>query len=453
MATFFQFDLRVLPCETCGAPLEGSSGGGKVICKYCRDEQTLARREDLPLVVGARMPEPERLALLRRQDAHPPPVPSSLAQICVGDRLIPWDVPEALARWRLARRRLAHATDPGAAEELFALTRVLSVHYEASGAMLELRALIEGALDELLEPRHRQILRAALARTAALTGHLTAAQAWLDGCDAYAADLDADGAHRLARACIDTARGDFAAVLAALGQSPTDVPLPNDLDPAAALLRANAWERSGNLARGCELLVHLAQHGGPLFELRAHELRERHPELGLCRQSWPASREPIQRIYAERAAQTGAPPVLVLAVVGALIVLACAAVLLFSLVGDVLDLGFGLHPITILIVMFVSMLGPPFILLSLADRRETRRALELRATGRPALGVIAHRVETGNATMGVAEISLRVLVLDADSGYLATTELYHRDPGSLTRGAAVALRIDPSDPHTFALVL
>ena len=453
MATLFQFDLRVLPCETCGAPLEGAAGGGKVTCKYCRDEQTLATREDMPLVIGPRLPEAERLALLRRQDAHPRPVPSALAQICVGDRLIPWDVPEALARWRLARRRLAQSKDPGAADELFALTRVLSVHYEASGATLELRALIEGALDELFEARHRQILRAALARAAALSGDVTAAQAWLDGCDPCAADLDADGAHRMARACIDTGRGDFAAVIAALGPSPTDVPLPNDLDPAAALLRANAWERSGNPARARELLVHLAQHGGPLFELRAHELRERHPGLELCRQSWPAAREPIQRIYAERAAQVGAPPVLALAVVGVLIVLACAAVVLVSLVGDVLDLGFGLHPVTLLVVMFVSMIGPPFILLSLADRRDARRALELCAKGRPALGVIAHRVETGNATMGVAEISVRVLVLAADSGYLATTELYHRDPGTLAQGAAVALRIDPSDPHAFALVL
>lgn len=453
MATFFQFDLRVLPCETCGAPLEGGSGGGKVICRFCRDEQTLATREDSPLLIGPRLPEAERLALLRRQDAAPRAVPSSLSQICVGDRLIPWDVPEALARWRLARRRLAHTSDPAAAEELFALTRVLSVHYEASGSMLELRALVEGALDELLEPRHRQVLRAALARAAALTGDVAAARAWLDGCDPTAADLDADGAQRVARACIDTVSGDFGAVLSVLGRSPTDVPLPNDLDPVAALLRANAWERSGDLARASELLVHLAEHGGPLFELRAHELRERHSELGLCRQSWPAARERIQRIHSERAAKVGAPGLLALALIGVVIVLACAAVVGVSLVGDVLELGFGLHPITLFVVVFVSMLGPPLVLLSLSDRREARRAHELRATGRPALGVIVQRMETGNATMGVPEISLRVLVLDADSGYLATTELHHRDPGALVQGAALALRVDPSDPHAFAVVL
>ncbi len=453
MATFFQFDLRVVPCETCGAPLEGRSGGGTVICRYCRDEQTLATREDQPLVIGPRLPEAERLALLRRQDAVPPRVPSAIAQICAGDRLIPWNVPEALARWRLARRRLAQAKDPAAAEELFALTRVLSVHYEASGAMLELRALVEGALDGLLEARHRQILRSGLARAAALTGDVAAAQAWLDGCDPRAAELDADGAHRMARACIDTARGDFGAVLLVLGHSPTDVPMPNDLDPAAALLRANAWERSGDLARASELLVHLADHGGPLFELRAHELRERHPELDLCRQSWPAARVPIQRIYAGRASKVGAPVLVALAAVGFLIVLVSAAVIVGSLVGEVLDLGFGLHPITLLVVMLFSLIGPPFILLSLADRRDARRAVELCATGRSALGVIVHRVETGNATMGVAEISVRVLVLDAGSGYLATTELYHRDPRALVRGAAVALRIDPSDPHQLVLVL
>jgi hypothetical protein len=68
---------------------------------------------------------------------------------------------------------------------------------------------------------------------------------------------------------------------------------------------------------------------------------------------------------------------------------------------------------------------------------------------------VVQRTTTGNATMGVPELSVRVLILDGGSGYLATTELYHADPDApaFARGAAVALRIDREDPHTFTLVL
>lgn len=453
--TFFRHDVRVLPCDTCGAPLEAGAGAGRAACAYCGSEQELTAREEVPLVVGPRLTEAERLAQLSKQDAFARPPPEALRGLVLGDRLVPWEVPEALSRWQMARRALATRRDGSAAEELFVLTLALTRHYERQGSLLEARALAEGALDELGEPRQRQVLRAFLARAAALSGELGAAQAWLAGCDAHAADLESDGAYRLARACVHTVEGTFARVIEVLGASPEQVPLPNDLDPAAALLRANAWERMGHVAQASDLLVHLAQHGGPIFHLNARELAELHPELRLAEESSRHAEPRIAALFDERASRAGFSGLGTLIAIGALIVLACVGVIAGSAAGDYLDLGFGLNPITLFAVDMVAISGVILVLLGWVQHRQIRRARTLRRTGRLVPGVIVQRFATGNATMNVPEIAVRVLVLQGATGYLASTEAFFRDPETpaLARGALVALRVDHDDPHTFALVL
>jgi hypothetical protein len=101
-------------------------------------------------------------------------------------------------------------------------------------------------------------VRALLAKSAALNGDPAAAEAWLACCDPAPADLESDGMYRYARACLETARGRFDAVLAILGQNPADVPLPHALDPLAGVVRANAWERLGRPDHAVALLVSLA---------------------------------------------------------------------------------------------------------------------------------------------------------------------------------------------------
>lgn len=463
LATFFRHDLRVLPCETCGAPLEGATSGGRVECRYCHDEQELTPREDAPLIIGPRLPEPERLEVLRRQDAVVLPRPASLRDLLLGDWLVPWTVPRALARWQLARREHGSRRDPAAAEELFALTEALTQHYERRSQWLEARALGEGALDELGEPRQRQELRAFLARAAALTGDVGAAEAWLAGCDPAAASLESDGAFRLARACIDSVRGDFGRVLDVLGKDVTDVPLPNALDPAAALLRANAWERLGRVDRAAELLVHLAEHGGPVFHLKARELAERHPELGLCAASAPLAEPRIAALWQARATTVKGPwgCFVVGGVLAVLFtVVAFVGVLALSL-GFADASGFGVveslaagGSIALFVLTFVSMMGTIFGLLGALEIKKARADRELLRNGRLVPGVVVQRMATGNATMGVAEVAVRVLILDGSMAYLASTETYMPNPDApaYARGAPVALRLDRDDPHAFTLV-
>jgi hypothetical protein len=448
MATFFQLELRVVPCDVCGAPLEGLRAGGNVSCRFCHCTQQLTAREDSAIQVGQRMPEAQRMELLRRQDMFAQPTPPALKDLVFGDRLVPWQVSQSLARWQLARRQ--HD-----AEELFVLTRVLSTHYERSRSLLEERALLEGALDEITDPRKRQVLRALLARAAALSGDVNAGAAWLASCDPTPADLESDGTHRYARACIETVRGNFNGVLEALGQSEAFVPLPNDLDPLAQVIRANAWEKLGQTDRARDMLVHLAEHGGPLFHLRARELIELYPELRLCERSAVAAESRIQSVYRARARERSFRSLNTIIFIGFVILLLCGAAIGFSILGDVFELGFGLHPVTLLVVVFVAMTGFLLVVLGLMDKRRMRREQNLREEGRLVPGVVVHRVATGNVTMGVPEMMVRVLVLDGATGYLASTEAFFRDPDSpsFARGSLVALRIDRDDPHEFALVL
>ncbi len=203
------------------------------------------------------------------------------------------------------------------------------------------------------------------------------------------------------------------------------------------------------------LLLHLAEHGGPTFHLKAHELAERHPELRLCEQSARLAEPRISALFDERASRAGLSGLGTLVAIGWLILLACLAVVGGSVAGDVYDLGFGLHPTTLLVVAFVAMTGFILVLLGWAQHRRLRKARELRKTGRLVPGVVVQRYATGNATMNVPEVAVRVLVLQGATGYLASTEGFFRDPETpaLARGALLALRIDPDDPHSFALVL
>lgn len=462
MATFFRHDLRVLPCDTCGAPLEGAKGGGRVACRYCGSEQELTPREETPLLVGPRLSETDRLARLRQEDAFTRPVPEPLRDLVFGDRLVPWEVPEALARWQMARRVLASGGRPNVEEELFVLSQALTAHFERQSAWLEARAIAEGGLEELTEPRHRQVMRSFLARAAALTLDVAAAEAWLSGCDSAAAELESDGAWRLARACIDTARGDFERVLHTLGGSPTDVPLPNELDPAAALLRANAWERLGRVDEGTDLLAHLAEHGGPVFHLKARELAERHPELQLARQSIQRAEPRISAILRARAPTVGAGlwgcffvgGVATLAFT--LLVLLGAFLATLGVASDFVgsEVLAAVGSATVLVLAFVSMLGTIFALMGAIHLRRVRSARRLESSGRLVPGVVVQRIATGNAAMGMPEVSVRVLVLDGKVAYLASTETYVRDAEapSFAPRILVALRIDPDDAHAFALV-
>ena len=75
---------------------------------------------------------------------------------------------------------------------------------EGQGDDLQLRAVLETALEVLASPSYRQVLRCTLSLEAARVGDVAAAREWLAPCDAQAYDLAADSAYRHAAAYLAT---------------------------------------------------------------------------------------------------------------------------------------------------------------------------------------------------------------------------------------------------------
>ena len=82
--TTFSFQMRVLLCERCGAPIDVALAGGVTPCKYCGAQLMIAGRDERaifqPGASPAPLPEPERLNRLRQQDNQPLLPPASASQ-------------------------------------------------------------------------------------------------------------------------------------------------------------------------------------------------------------------------------------------------------------------------------------------------------------------------------------------------------------------------------------
>ncbi len=247
--TAFRFDLRIVVCQHCGAPVESVPTGGWVTCHYCNAGHQVTARVEAMLEPEVRaVDENLRLATLRQQDGRPLIPPASLQPLIENNKLMPWKEQEALAVWRSTCDELRRGDSFEAAERLLVLTMLLSNHYAGKKEPLRQRALFESALDVFRLPRHRQVMRGFLARNAAYTNDVDGAERWLAPCNPRSMDLEADSAYRISRATIDTAKGNWVAVLQTLGRFHNDVPIMDVNDPTAVVLRANAHERLGDLA-------------------------------------------------------------------------------------------------------------------------------------------------------------------------------------------------------------
>ncbi len=275
MSRVFSHETRVLACSSCGAPLEAMLRGGTVLCRYCGATNLLAARVERPAFPTERaepLDEAERTRRLRAQDGEPAVAPDSIRGLLAEDDSIPaWKVQEAISVWQSARVEVGEVGSYEAAERLLFLTSVLGAHFEGQGEPLRQRAMLESALEVFTLPRHLQIARGHLARSAVRAGDMEAAERWLAPCDARSDDLQTDSAYRHARALLDTLRGDARAVLTTLGAQADQVPLVAGLGATATLLRAHAMETLGERAQAVDLLAAAMQRGqrGGLDQARA----------------------------------------------------------------------------------------------------------------------------------------------------------------------------------------
>ena len=242
----FSYHTRVVSCAQCGAPLECSAAGGTVRCKYCQATNQVTKRDDGQARTLAQAPatlsEAQRYAKLREQDGKPLPTPPSLQHLSSDGTISAENVTLARQEWQRARSELALSDGFAAAERLYFLTLALRPHFQPPEHRLPLRAMLETTLEHLQDRHHRQVLHAILTQEAARDGDVDAAERWLELSSPHSDEIRSDTAYRLGRALIAVRRGDFRTVLSAVGLNVSDVPIADEHDVLAALLRAHALE-------------------------------------------------------------------------------------------------------------------------------------------------------------------------------------------------------------------
>ncbi len=465
MKTIFSYDVRVVMCQNCGAPIEAATGAGQVQCSYCQTQhQLIGRKEDPvePAAAAQQIDENQRIVMLRQQDGKPMVPPQSIMSLLQGGKLPDWKIQEAVAVWQNTRRQLESTNDYEAAESLLFLTILLSNHYSEKGEKLQQRAMFESSLEVFTLPRHRQMMRGALARFAALEGDLEAAERWLAPCNPRSQDLQADTAYRISRATIDTAKNDFNAVIQTLGQDLQQVPILDAMEAIAVVLRANAWERLGQVQAASQQLTQYMSAGGVGGRRALTSVTE-----AFARSNWqlaPGAFQAASATYTQaagKAAAMGAGGIVgkifywigllnliggVLMTLGAIIFVVVAYVAMPSLQMAVpgVGMGVGITGVTLLIM------GAVFFMVGRGFVNSAAKAQRLRTEGIEAQGQVVSVQPTGMSVNNVPQVAITITVqMPNQAPYQATTKMLLQPMAlaQLAPGTAVAVRVDPKNPQ------
>jgi hypothetical protein len=289
---------RWLPCAACGAPIAAPVEGGELACSRCGGTLAAPARPDTRVPPTPPSDEAARRARLEAQDGKPLFPPDGFEQLVAGSDVPPHKLAEAQLIWSATRKQLLTSpADLAAAERMVWLTMVLRNTLTEPRAI---RALLEGALEVLMLPRHRQQILGDLSRDATKEGDLASARGWLERCDPASEDLQADSAYRVSRAFLATAQRDFTSVLEVLGATEEEVPIDDSMDPLAVVLRANAWERLGRVdAAQNELTKLMGRNRAAAVEMVVGALPR---EWSACAQSIEVARTEVRQLVGARAA-------------------------------------------------------------------------------------------------------------------------------------------------------
>jgi len=280
--TLYSHAIRVLACQSCGAPFDAAIAGGQAKCSYCSAINVVTRRDErsdlsrAQEALGAAMSESERFAQLRHQNQGPENLPASLAAWLSGRTLNRAFLPQAQQDWQMGRQELAAGSGAfSVAERFFWLSVLIVDHVEPRRQ----RATLETAAELLTDTRHRHVVRCMLARRAAQHGDAQAAVDWLATCNPRSTDLITDTAFRYASATLAASRNDPVKIFEWLGHRPGDVPLADRQQFACELLRVHALELSGRGAEAAtDLRVWIARFGAEAVQGAIRN----HAPLELC---------------------------------------------------------------------------------------------------------------------------------------------------------------------------
>lgn len=253
MQPAFDIQIRVLSCESCGAPVRAPDGGGACGCDYCGTQMMLAERRLEPVRVLHQLEGPARIAKLRLQTGRDlPDNPYSTVRTPPGcESLTHSGRPEVLEQ---IAQRFREALPLVRADPSFEHQRLLwwcatmaNQGYGMHGKHLERRAMLERALEELRDPGFRHMIFVNLAGAAARAGEQRAARAWIEKCDPSPEDLMLDSGYRIGLASVLVREGDAIKTLATVGPRVGDVPEAHQHRLMFAMYRIHAHEQLGDL--------------------------------------------------------------------------------------------------------------------------------------------------------------------------------------------------------------
>jgi len=253
--------------------------GGAITCRFCGVVNVLSRHTSI-VPTRSESDETVRIAGLWAQlepNAPPSPYGPSMWQGLMEEKTTygsETGVASARAAWREARNLFA-ANDV-TESRVAAVAMLLAAHYGARGDRLEMRALLETALDMVKDPKLRHLICALLARTAAKDGRADDAVEWLRQCDPRPSDIYLDSQYRMALARIKIARGDPRGALDVIGANAGDVPIEPG-NTYVLQLRIHAYEVLGDDKAAFHLLNDsFVTYGANVFQwLRVNDLAPR----------------------------------------------------------------------------------------------------------------------------------------------------------------------------------
>jgi hypothetical protein len=252
MQSDFSAETRLLACEACGAPLRVARDGGEAPCP-CGAVLVVAARI-LTMPPPSPLTEAERWHRLRSQERLPERMSTSFARVTADG------LDDALARWPAVRAKCASG-DSRAAEDLLSLTLAIQYHDRVSSDTRRIRAMYESALEAVRSPSHRAVFLGLLASSACRLGDASGAEGWLRAMDPHAPDLRADSAYRNAHAAYFMVRGEYRIVLEMLGDRFGAVPYHAQYRLFAAVVRASAHAKLGDVERAREQIAVLPKPG------------------------------------------------------------------------------------------------------------------------------------------------------------------------------------------------